>query len=236
MKSGTALAQSALYIHIGSEEGHLLYTRQRKPLQLLASLSAERKKHYLPRVLNNKGRCVMKVGIYARVSSNDQSTDTQLVALRDYCGRMHYDSVSEYVDNGFSGKDDRRPDFERLLADMRAGQLESIVCYKLDRIGRSLKHLLNLFEEFSNRNIGFISLSQNIDTNTPEGRMFLKMLMVLAEYERELIVARTCDGLKRALSQGKKLGRPYGSKDKKKRRLSGYLLRWNRYDIRSEKS
>ena len=111
---------------------------------------------------------------------------------------------------------------------MRAGRLESVICYKLDRIGRSLKHLLNLFEEFSNRNIGFVSLSQNIDTNTPEGRMFLKMLMVLAEYERELIVARTCDGLKRAVRQGKRLGRPYGSKDKKRRKRSGYLLRWSR--------
>jgi len=170
----------------------------------------------------------MKVCIYARVSSSDQSTDTQLEALRDYCSRMEYEIVDEYIDNGYSGKDDRRPDFERLLADMRAGKLESIICYKLDRIGRSLKHLLNLFEEFTNRKIGFISLSQNIDTNTPEGRLFLKMLMVLAEYERELIVARTNDGLKRAVKQGKRLGRPNGSKDKKRRKKSGYLRRWGK--------
>jgi len=170
----------------------------------------------------------MKVGVYARVSSSDQKTDTQLVALRDYCSRMRYDVVNEYVDNGFSGKNDKRPGFERLLTAMRAGKLESIICYKLDRIGRSLKHLINLFEEFANRNIGFVSLSQNIDTNTPEGRMFLKMLMVLAEYERELIVARTNDGLKRAVKQGKQLGRPNGSKDKKRRKKSGYYQRWVR--------
>jgi len=141
---------------------------------------------------------------------------------------MSYETVDEYIDNGYSGKDDRRPAFERLLADMRAGKLESIICYKLDRIGRSLKHLLNLFEEFTNRKIGFVSLSQNIDTNTPESRMFLKMLMVLAEYERELIVARTKDGLKRAVKQGKRLGRPNGSKDKKRRKKSGYLRRWGK--------
>jgi DNA invertase Pin-like site-specific DNA recombinase len=111
---------------------------------------------------------------------------------------------------------------------MRAGKIESVVCYKLDRIGRSLKHLLSLFEEFQNRKIGFVSLSQNIDTNTPEGRMFLKMLMVLAEYERELIVARTKDGLARAVKQGKKLGRPNGSKDKGRRRKSGYIKRWTK--------
>jgi DNA invertase Pin-like site-specific DNA recombinase len=169
----------------------------------------------------------MKVGIYARVSSNDQSTETQVMALKDYCKRMGYDIAGEYVDNGFSGKNDNRPDFERLLADMSAGKLESVVCYKLDRIGRSLKHLLNLFEEFQNRKIGFVSLSQNIDTNTPEGRMFLKMLMVLAEYERELIVVRTKDGLARAIKQGKILGRPSGSKDKKRRKRAGYLRRWS---------
>jgi len=72
------------------------------------------------------------------------------------------------------------------------------------------------------------SLSQNIDTTTPEGRMFLKMLMVLAEYEREIIVSRTYDGLARARKQGKKLGRPKGSKDRRPRPKSGYHLRWAR--------
>ena len=168
----------------------------------------------------------MKVGLYARVSSSDQNTDTQLMAMRDYCKRMEYDIVDEYVDNGFSGKDDRRPSFERFLADMRANRFECILCYKLDRIGRSLRHLLNLFEEFQNRKIVFISLTQNINSATAEGKMFLRLLMVLSEYERELIVARTRDGLKRAIRQGRRLGRPVGSKDTKKRKKSGYFLRW----------
>lgn len=169
-----------------------------------------------------------KVAIYARVSSNDQNIETQLLSLRDYCKRVGYNITDEYIDDGFSGKDENRPSFERLLADMRTDKIDCIVCYKLDRIGRSLKHLLNLFEEFSNRKISFVSLSQNIDTNTAEGRMFLKMLMVLAEYERELIVSRTQEGLKRAVRQGKKLGRPSGSKDVKRRRKAGYLLRWQK--------
>ena len=168
-----------------------------------------------------------RVGVYARVSCTDQNVETQLVALREYCQRMGY-KATEFIDSGFSGKNDKRPAFEKMLSDMRSGKLETIVCYKLDRIGRSLKHLLNLFEEFENRKIGFISLSQNIDTTTPEGRMFLKMLMVLAEYEREIIVCRTHEGLNRARKEGKVFGRPKGKRDGKRRRLSGYHLRWGK--------
>ena len=168
----------------------------------------------------------MRVGIYARVSTSDQTTDTQLIPLREYCNRNGYEVVGEYLDDGYSGRDDKRPEFERMLSDMRAGNFDTVICYKLDRIGRSLKHLLNLFEEFQNKKIGFISLSQNIDTNTPEGRMFLKMLMVLAEYERELIVARTIEGVNRARKEGKTLGRPKGKSDTRPRSKSGYYLRY----------
>lgn len=168
----------------------------------------------------------MKVAVYARVSTSDQNCETQLEALREYCKRMGYEVYKEYVDRGYSGKDDKRPSFERLLSDMRAGAFQAVCCYKLDRVGRSVKHLLNLFEEFSNRKTGFISLSQNIDTTTAEGRMFLKMLMVLAEYERELIVSRVKDGLARARKGGKRLGRPIGSRDRKERKKGGYYLRY----------
>lgn len=169
-----------------------------------------------------------EVSLYIRVSQSDQNPDTQLVYLKDYCHRMQYKIEDEYIDDGYSGKDDKRPEFERLLADMRAGRINCILVYKLDRIGRNLKHLLNLFEEFKNRKIEFISATENINTNTPEGEMFWRMLGVFAEYECQLIVARTKSGLERARKQGKTLGRPKGSKDKKRRRKSGYLLRWNK--------
>ena len=169
-----------------------------------------------------------KIVIYARTSMADQNAETQLMSLRDYCERMKYQITDQYVDNGFSGKDIKRPQFERLLDDIRTNKVECVLVYKLDRIGRSLKHLLNLFEEFKNRNVEFISLTQNINTNTPEGKMFWQMLGVFAEYERELIVARTNAGLDRARRQGKALGRPKGSKDKKRRRLSGYFARWTK--------
>ena len=170
----------------------------------------------------------LKIGLYCRVSKNEQNIETQLMALKDYCQRNNYEIVEEYLDNGVSGAKDSRPAFDKLLADMRAGKINCILVYKLDRIGRSLQHLLNLFEEFKNKGIEFISLTQNINTSTPEGKMFLRMLMVLAEYERELIVSRINSGLDRARAEGKTLGRPKGAKDTKRRMRHGYLLRWEK--------
>ena len=167
-----------------------------------------------------------KIAIYARVSTGEQTVDNQLIPLREYCQRMHFDGAGEYADEGYSGKDTKRPAFERLLADVRAGKVDCILVYKLDRIGRSLQHLLTLFEEFRNRGVEFISLTQNISTVTPEGKMFWQLLGVFAEYERELIVSRTKAGLVRARKQGKTLGRPAGKKDSKPRRKSGYINRW----------
>ena len=167
----------------------------------------------------------MRVATYARVSQRDQDIAMQRVALGDFCARMGHEVIEAYEDSGYSGKTDRRPAFELMLVDLRQGRFNAVIVYKLDRIGRSVIHLLNLFEEFANRKIGFVSISQNIDTTTAEGRMFLKMLMVLAEYERELIVSRTLDGLARAKRQGKTLGRPKGSKDSRPRAKSGYYLR-----------
>jgi len=167
-----------------------------------------------------------EVVLYARTSTADQTTETQLLALEDYCVRMKYKVKDKYVDNGFSGKDDKRPAFERLLSDIRGNKVGCVVVYKLDRIGRSLQHLLNLFEEFKNQKVEFISITQNINTQTPEGKMFWQMLGVFAEYERELIVSRTMAGLHRAVRQGKVLGRPQGRKDSRKRKVSGYYLRW----------
>jgi DNA invertase Pin-like site-specific DNA recombinase len=150
-----------------------------------------------------------KVGIYGRVSTKkNQDINTQLILIREYLQRNKFNIIKEYVDIGESGNKEKRPAFNELIDDMRKGKINTIVVYKLDRIGRSLQHLLKLFEEFDKRGIDFISITQNIDTTTPEGRMFLKLLMVIAEYERELIVDRVNAGITRARKQNKKLGRP----------------------------
>ncbi|MCA9495307.1 MAG: recombinase family protein [Nanoarchaeota archaeon] len=150
-----------------------------------------------------------KVGIYGRVSTKkNQDINTQLILIREYLQRNNFNIIEEYVDIGESGNKEKRPAFNELIDDMRKGKINTIVVYKLDRIGRSLQHLLKLFEEFDKRGIDFISITQNIDTTTPEGRMFLKLLMVIAEYERELIIDRVNAGISRARKQNKKLGRP----------------------------
>jgi len=170
----------------------------------------------------------IKIGIYARISTlnKGQNTETQLLPMREFCQRNNYEIVEEYIDNGISGSKESRPSFDKMLGDMRTRKINCVLVYKLDRIGRSLSHLLKLFEEFKKRKVEFISLTQNINSSTPEGKMFLRMLMVLAEYERELIVSRINSGLDRARAEGKKLGRPKGSSDKGKRRRSGYYLRF----------
>lgn len=171
----------------------------------------------------------MKALAYFRISTRDKQDITmQTKAVNDYCQRENIEIVKEYDDIGQSGKKESRPAFDLLLTDIRNGLGEAVIVYKLDRIGRSLSHLVKLFEEFKKRNIKFISVTQNINTSTPEGRMFLHMLMVLAEYERELIVGRITDGLDEAKQSGKQLGRPKGAKDKKERRKSGYWQRWTK--------
>lgn len=164
--------------------------------------------------------------IYCRTSMSDQNTETQRRALKDYCQRMNYQIVDEYIDNGWSGKNQNRPQFERLLADIRVNKVTCVLVTRLDRVGRSLQHLISLFAEFQNRGIEFISLSENINTHTPEGKMFWQLLGVFAEYERELIVSRTKAGLARARAEGKQLGRPKGKKDTTPRETKGYFRRW----------
>ncbi len=171
----------------------------------------------------------MKAGIYYRISTADkQDIGMQEKAVKDYCTRESIEIVKEYKDIGQSGSKESRPEFDLLLKDMRNNKINCVVVYKLDRIGRSIAHLIKLFEEFKKRRINFVSITQNINTTTPEGRMFLHILMVLAEYERELTISRINSGLARARADGKKLGRPYGSRDKKRRRLSGYHQRWSK--------
>jgi len=166
------------------------------------------------------------VVIYARTSQADQNAETQLLALRDYCERMNYNITDEYVDSGFSGKNTNRPQFERLLADMRVKKIQCILVWKIDRVGRSLQHLLSFLQELRNKNVDFISITENIDTTTPHGELIWNILGSFAQYERSIIVARTNAGLARARAEGKTLGRPRGSSDKKRRKKSGYYARW----------
>ena len=114
----------------------------------------------------------------------------------------------KYVDNGVSGSKDRRPALDQLMADAKRKQFDVVVCWRLDRLGRNLKHLVTLLEEFQALGIAFVSLGEGIDCTTPAGKLQLHILAALAEFERGRIQERVRAGLARARAQGVKLGRP----------------------------
>ena len=168
----------------------------------------------------------MKVAIYLRVSTLDQTTLNQELELQSYCRREGHEIYKIYKDEGVSGIKESRPKLDLMLQDMRTKSFDAIVVWKFDRLGRSTAHLLQVLEELKNKNIRLIATSQNIDTSTPMGKFFFTILSGFAEMEREIIRERILLGLKRRKKQGKLLGRPKGSKDKKRRKKGGYFLRY----------
>src|SRR5437773_9555007 len=150
----------------------------------------------------------MKVAIYARVSTSDQTTDNQLLELRQYVAARGWAAVTEYVDEGVSGAKDSRPALNRVLADARRRRFDALVCWKLDRLGRNLKHLLLLLDDLQALGVAFVSLHEGIDATTPAGRLQMQILGAISEFEKGRIVERVRAGLARARTQGKRLGRP----------------------------
>jgi len=150
----------------------------------------------------------VKVGIYVRVSTADKGQDPemQLGPLREYASVRGWDFL-EYVDLGESGVKDRRPGLDRLMEDAQKRRLDGILVWKLDRLGRSLKHLLTKFEEFHALGIRFISYTENLDFATPAGRAMASLIGVFAEFERDLIRERVRAGLENARRKGKRPGR-----------------------------
>jgi DNA invertase Pin-like site-specific DNA recombinase len=149
----------------------------------------------------------MKAAIYARVSTFDQEPENQLQELRRYVEARGW-TATEYVDRGVSGAKDRRPALDQLLADARRRRFDVLVCWRLDRLGRNLKHLITRLDELQALGIAFVSLAEGIDATTPAGKLQMHILGAIAEFERERIRERVLAGLQRARLQGVKLGRP----------------------------
>ena len=149
----------------------------------------------------------MRVAIYARVSTFDQEPENQLAELRQYVSARGWTAV-EYVDRGISGSKDRRPALDQLVADARRRKFDVLLCWRLDRLGRNLRHLVVLLEELRAVGVAFVSLNEGIDATTPAGKLQLHVLAALAEFERERIRERVHAGLARARTQGTRLGRP----------------------------
>ena len=151
----------------------------------------------------------MNTAIYARVStSNGQDPEMQLRELREYCQRRGWQLKGEYIDSGISGMKNSRPELNRLMADAHKRLFDAVVVWRFDRFARSVSHLLRALETFGSLGIQFVSLSEQVDTSTPAGKMVFTVLGAVAELERSLIVERVRAGLRNARAKGKHLGRP----------------------------
>jgi DNA invertase Pin-like site-specific DNA recombinase len=150
----------------------------------------------------------MRIAIYARVSTKDQSCELQLRDLKSYCVARGFDLVREYVDVGQSGAKDSRPELNKLMDEARKRQFDAIVVWRFDRFARSTKHLLLALEEFRALGIQFISYQENIDTSSPLGQALFTIVSAVAQLERDLIRERVSAGIRNARANGKKLGRP----------------------------
>ncbi len=151
----------------------------------------------------------MRAAIYARVSTLDQEPENQLQELRRYVHARSWPAAVEYVDHGVSGAKDRRPALDRLIKDARRRRVDVLICWRLDRLGRNLRHLVTLLDELHAVGVSFVSLGEGIDCTTPAGTLQLHILAALAQFERARIAERVQAGLERARRQGKRLGRPY---------------------------
>lgn len=151
-----------------------------------------------------------RVLIYARCSTShqDQKPEVQIQLLREYCLARGWEIIEELVDHGYSGSTDKRPGLKRLQELVRQRKVDVVVVVKLDRLFRSVSHLLQVLTEWSDLSVEFISLKDQIDMTTASGRLMLHIIAAFAEFERELCKERVALGVAHAIKQGKRIGRP----------------------------
>ena len=152
-----------------------------------------------------------RIIIYGRVSTADQSHESQLREVQEYCTRRWGESVTPtIITDRASGAKTSREGLDRLMNLVRRGRVDVVACFKLDRLGRSLPHLAQIIAEFDQHNVAVIASSQGIDTNhdSPAGRLQMHVLMAVAEFERTLIVERVRAGQAAARAKGVRFGRP----------------------------
>jgi DNA invertase Pin-like site-specific DNA recombinase len=150
-----------------------------------------------------------KVALYCRVSTGNQSTglEAQVRALREYCSRNNVSDYVIYEDENQSGVKQSRPSLDRMMKDVRQGHIEKVIVYSFSRYARSVTHLLRALEEFRKLEVGFVSITESIDTNTPLGAAVFTILGAVAQLERDLIAERVRNGLANAKAKGIRIGR-----------------------------
>ena len=150
------------------------------------------------------------VALYARVSTDGQTTENQLQELRKVADRNGWQIIQEFVDHGISGAKgrDQRPAFDEMCKGVVRKEFDLVMAWSVDRLGRSLQHLVTFLDELHSKKVDLFLHRQGIDTTTPAGKMMFQMLGVFSEFERAMIKERINAGLARAKAQGKTLGRP----------------------------
>ena len=149
------------------------------------------------------------VVIYTRVSTDKQTTDSQLASLREYCARHDWQDVAVITDT-ISGTKTSRKGLDQLMKAVRLGKVDVVVCFNLDRLGRSLSHLVQVLGEFAAHKVALVVPGQGINTSAsnPAGQLLVNMLCAIAQFEHAIIVERVNAGLAAARARGVKLGRP----------------------------
>ena len=152
----------------------------------------------------------MKVAIYVRVSTNEQTTENQVRELTAWADRAGHEIVHIYDDNGISGAKGRehRKEFDKLLRGAVRREFDMVAAWSVDRLGRSLQDLISFLQELHGAGVDLYLHQQALDTSTPSGKAMFQMMGVFAEFERSMISERVKAGLARAKSNGKQLGRP----------------------------
>lgn len=152
----------------------------------------------------------MKVAIYSRTSTDRQQSglEAQRRALEDYCKSKGIEDYIIYEDSGVSGTKSSRPELDKMMAEVRAGNIRMVIVYSFSRFARSTKFLIDTLEEFGGLNVGFVSLTENLDLTTPIGKAMYSIIAALATLEKDLVRQRVINGLVNAKAKGKILGRP----------------------------
>lgn len=151
---------------------------------------------------------MIQVAIYARVSTDKQSVDMQLHELRNFAQRSGWSVYAEFIDLGMTGGNLNRPAFKEMMEAARRRKFDVLLVWKLDRLGRSLKDLVNTLDALGHYNVGFMSYSdKNLDTTTPSGKLLFQVMASVAEFEKDIIRERVVAGLAEAKRKGKRLGR-----------------------------
>ena len=128
--------------------------------------------------------------------------------LEEYCQRRGWQVAGCYVDTGVSGSKESRPELDKLMTDAHQRRFDAVLVWKLDRFGRSLKHLVNSLAELEALGVAFVSLRDNLDLTTPSGRLMFQIIGAMAEFERSLIMERVKASMRNARAKGKQIGRP----------------------------